>query len=35
MFGFDSVIGVKPAQVYQFRAFVTPVGPYFKGASVP
>ena len=35
MFGFDSVIGVKPAQVYQFRAFVTPVGPYFKGGIRP
>ena len=35
MFGFDSVIGVKPAQVYQFRAFVTPVGPYFKGGVRP
>ena len=35
MFGFDSVIGVKPAQVYQFRAFVTPVGPYFKGGIKP
>ena len=35
MFGFDSVIGVKPAQVYQFRTFVTPVGPYFKGGVRP
>ena len=35
MFGFDSVIGVKPAQVYQFRTFVTPVGPYFKGGIRP
>ena len=25
------VIGVKPADEYQFRILVTPVGPYFKG----
>ena len=31
MFGWDSIIGVKPANVYQFRVFATPVGPYFKG----
>ena len=31
MFGSDAVIGVKPANEYQFRVFVTPVGPYFKG----
>ena len=31
MFGYDSIIGVKPANEYQFRVFVTPVGPYFKG----
>jgi len=35
MFGFDSVIGVKPAKEYQFRIFVTPVGPYFKGGAKP
>ena len=35
MFGFDSVIGVKPAQEYQFRIFATPVGPYFKGGAKP
>lgn len=35
MFGFDSVIGVKPAQEYQFRIFCTPVGPYFKGGAKP
>ena len=26
---------VKPADEYQFRAFVTPVGPYFKGGAKP
>lgn len=35
MFGFDSIIGVKPANEYQFRAFCTPVGPYFKGGVRP
>ncbi|MDD5922599.1 MAG: branched-chain amino acid aminotransferase [Eubacteriales bacterium] len=34
-FGFDSVIGVKPSDVYQFRMFTTPVGPYFKGRVRP
>ena len=27
MFGSDAVIGVKPANEYQFRVFTTPVGP--------
>ena len=35
MFGIDSIIGVKPANVYQFRVFATPVGPYFKGGVKP
>lgn len=35
MFGYDSIIGVKPANEYQFRLFVTPVGPYFKGGAKP
>ena len=35
MFGYDSVIGVKPANIYQFRVFCTPVGPYFKGGAKP
>lgn len=35
MFGFDSIIGVKPANEYQFRVFTTPVGPYFKGGAKP
>ena len=35
MFGYNSVIGVKPATDYQFRVFVTPVGPYFKGGIKP
>ena len=35
MFGSSPVIGVKPAEEYQFRAFVTPVGPYFKGGIKP
>ena len=35
MFGSDPVIGVKPANEYQFRIFTTPVGPYFKGGAKP
>ncbi len=35
MFGSSAVIGVKPAKEYQFRMFVTPVGPYFKGGAKP
>ncbi|MFQ8703258.1 MAG: aminotransferase class IV, partial [Eisenbergiella sp.] len=31
MFASSPVIGVKPAEEYQFRILVTPVGPYFKG----
>lgn len=35
MMGTNSVIGVKPADEYEFRIFVTPVGPYFKGGAKP
>ncbi len=35
MFGSNPVIGVKPANEYQFRVFTTPVGPYFKGGVKP
>lgn len=35
MFGINPVIGVKPADEYQFRVFGTPVGPYFKGGVKP
>lgn len=35
MMGVDSIIGVKPANEYEFRIFVTPVGPYFKGGAKP
>lgn len=35
MFGINPVIGVKPADEYQFRIFTTPVGPYFKGGARP
>ena len=35
MFGSNPVIGVKPADEYQFRILVTPVGPYFKGGVKP
>ena len=35
MFGANPVIGVKPADEYQFRVFTTPVGPYFKGGVKP
>lgn len=35
LFGTNPVIGVKPADEYQFRVFTTPVGPYFKGGVRP
>ena len=35
MFGSNAVIGVKPADEYQFRVFTTPVGPYFKCGIKP
>ena len=35
MFGSNAVIGVEPADEYQFRILVTPVGPYFKGGVKP
>lgn len=35
MFGSNAVIGVKPANEYQFRVFTTPVGPYFKSGVKP
>lgn len=35
IFGSNPVIGVKPADEYQFRILVTPVGPYFKGGAKP
>ncbi len=35
LFGSNPVIGVKPADEYQFRVFTTPVGPYFKGGVKP
>ena len=35
MFGINSVIGVKPADEFQFRMFCTQVGPYFKGGVKP
>lgn len=35
MFGTNPVIGVKPANEFQFRVFTTPVGPYFKGGVKP
>jgi len=33
--GTNAVIGVKPADEYQFRILTTPVGPYFKGGAKP
>lgn len=33
MFGSDAVIGVKPADEFQFRLFATPVGPYFNSGA--
>lgn len=35
VFGSNPVIGVKPADEYQFRVLTTPVGPYFKGGAKP
>ena len=35
LFATGSVIGVKPADAYQFRLFGTPVGSYFKNGSKP
>ena len=35
IFGSNPVIGVKPADEYQFRILTTPVGPYFKGGAKP
>ena len=35
MIGTNPVIGVKPATEFEFRIFVTPVGPYFKGGMKP
>ena len=35
MFGSSAVIGVKPADEYQFIILTTPVGPYFKGGAKP
>lgn len=33
--GLGNNVGVKPAQSFVFRIFVTPVGPYFKGGFGP
>ena len=35
MFGSNPVMGVKPADEYQFRVFTSPVGPYFMGGIKP
>ncbi len=35
MMGTNPVIGVKPADDFEFRIFATPVGPYFKGGAKP
>ena len=35
MYANGPVIGVKPADEYEFRIFTTPVGPYFKGGAKP
>ena len=35
MFGADPILGVKPANEFEFRVFCTPVGPYFKGGVKP
>lgn len=35
LFAKSPVIGIKPAEEYQFRILCTPVGPYFKGGIKP
>lgn len=35
MMGTGAVLGVQPAKESQFRVFVSPVGPYFKGGVRP
>ncbi|YCI74951.1 branched-chain amino acid aminotransferase [Bacillus sp. R1-10] len=35
LFGISPVIGVRPAEEFQFRIFTTPVGPYFKNGAKP
>ena len=35
VFGINPVIGVAPADEFQFRMFCTPVGPYVKGGIKP
>lgn len=35
MFASGPILGVGPASEYQFRMFVSPVGPYFKGGVKP
>ena len=35
LFASGIVIGVQPAEEYEFRIFTTPVGPYFKGGATP
>ena len=35
LFASGIVIGVQPAEEYQFRIFTTPVGPYFTGGATP
>ena len=35
MFGSNPVIGIKPADEFQFRVFGIPVGPYYKGGVNP
>ncbi len=35
MIGTDPIIGVSSANVFEFRIFCTPVGPYYKGGAKP
>ncbi|NCA99644.1 MAG: branched-chain amino acid aminotransferase [Clostridia bacterium] len=35
LFATSPVMGIKPAETYQFRVICTPVGPYFKGGARP
>ncbi len=35
IYGSSPVLGVHPAEEFQFRMFCSPVGPYFKGGAKP
>jgi len=35
LIGIGENLGLKPAKMYEFRVFVSPVGPYYKQAGLP